>query len=317
MPSRAHGTTRGFPKPLARRRTSGAYVVRVARRVHLAAGVVYLDLVTRLLQRARNNHPTAGLWEAADLQWWWRRDQHPDPARQTFWLDDEAPVAAVILTDWNGHWGCDVISATGNPSTVLDIVWPNALEQIDRFERGTVEVAARDDDVAMVEALTLAGFELTGEAAVETWMGAGDRPEVSPLPKGFALLSRTDTPERAHHMVSRNGEHVAARLAECSLYRPELDLAVYASNGDIAAYGLFWADPVTGVGLVEPMRTEDAYQGLGLARHVLTSGLDRLAGHGCSRLKVSYLDGNDVAKHLYLSTGFKPGPASRAYRLHQ
>ncbi len=46
------------------------------------------------------------------------------------------------------------------------------------------------------------------------------------------------------------------------MYRADLDLAVYAPNGDIAAYGLFWADPVTGVGLVEPMRTEDAYQGL-------------------------------------------------------
>ena len=291
--------------------------MRVTQRVHLAAGVEYLELVTRLLQRVRIDDPTAGLWEAADLQWWWRRDQHPDPACQTFWLDDDAPIAAVIFTNWNGHWGCDTISATGDPSTVLDVVWPHALEQIDRLERGSVEVTARDDDVAMVEALTLAGFELTGEVAVETWMSAGDRPEVSPLPKGFALLSRTDTPERAHHMIRRNGDHVAARLAECSLYRPELDLAVYAPNGDIASYGLFWADPVTGVGLVEPMRTEDAYQGLGLARHVLTSGLDGLAAHGCTTLKVSYLDGNDVARRLYLGAGFRPGATSRTYGLHR
>ncbi len=101
------------------------------------------------------------------------------------------------------------------------------------------------------------------------------------------------------------------------MYRADLDLAVYAPNGDIAAYGLFWADPVTGVGLVEPMRTEDAYQGLGLARHVLTSGLDRLAAHGCSSLKVSYLEGNDAARRLYLGAGFRPGPTSRTYRLHR
>ncbi len=78
--------------------------------------VEYLELVTTLLQRARINDPTAGLWEAADLQWWWRRDQHRDPARQTFWLDDDdTPIAAVIFTDWNGRWGCDAISATGRP----------------------------------------------------------------------------------------------------------------------------------------------------------------------------------------------------------
>ncbi len=51
-----------------------------------------------------------------------------------------------------------------------DVVWPRALEQIDRLERGPVEMTARDDDVALLEALTDAGFELTGEVAVETWM---------------------------------------------------------------------------------------------------------------------------------------------------
>ncbi len=60
-------------------------------------------------------------------------------------------------------------------------------------------------------------------------------------------------------MVGRNGGRVAELLAECSLYRPELDLAVYAPRGEVAGYGLFWADPETGVGLVEPMRTEDEF----------------------------------------------------------
>ena len=55
------------------------------------------------------------------------------------------------------------------------------------------------------------------------------------------------------------------RLHETSLYDPELDLAVIAPNGDVAAYALFWNDFVTAVGMVEPMRTEDAYQRLGLA----------------------------------------------------
>jgi hypothetical protein len=78
-------------------------------------------------------------------------------------------------------------------------------------------------------------------------------------------------------MARRNGAQVAERLARCSLYRPELDLMVEAPDGGVAGYGLFWADPVTGVGLVEPMRTEDAHQRLGSGRHVLTSGLVRLA----------------------------------------
>ena len=293
----------------------GAYVVFMTLREHQAAGLEYLELVTALLQRARTNNATGGLCEAADLQWWWRRDQHPDPAQQIFWLDDDTPVAAVVFTDCGDWWACDTISATGDPSTVRDVVWPRAVEQIDRLGSGSVEVIARDDDAMLLDALSDAGFEPSGEVTVETSMSAADRPEVSPLADGFPLVARSDAQERAHHMIRRSGDQVAARLAECSLYRAELDLAVYAPNGDVAGYGLFWADPVTGVGLVEPMRTEDAYQGRGLARHVLTSGLDRLAAHGCSTLKVSYIDGNDAARRLYLGVGFRPRSTSRTYRL--
>ena len=75
---------------------------------------------------------------------------------------------------------------------------------------------------------------------------------------------------------------------------------VAAPDGQVAGYGLFWADPVTGVGLVEPMRTEQAHERRGIASHMLAAGLDRLAAHGSHRLKVS----NDIA--LYLRAGFQP-----------
>jgi predicted N-acetyltransferase YhbS len=57
---------------------------------------------------------------------------------------------------------------------------------------------------------------------------------------------------------------------------------------------------VTRVGLVGPMRTEDAHQRRGIASHLLAAGLEQLAAHGCKRLKVS----NDIS--LYLRAGFEP-----------
>jgi predicted N-acetyltransferase YhbS len=120
------------------------------------------------------------------------------------------------------------------------------------------------------------------------------------LSRADVLLSRADTPGRPHPLAARNGVRVEQRLRQCSLYRPELDLMVAAPDGQAAGYGLFWADPVTGVGLVEPMRTEQAHQRRGIAGHILAAGLDRLAAHGCRRLKV----GNDIG--LYLRAGFRP-----------
>ena len=81
---------------------------------------------------------------------------------------------------------------------------------------------------------------------------------------------------------------------------------VEAPDGSVAAYGLFWPDPVTGVGLVEPMRTEDEHQNRGLARHILTAGVERLAASGCTRMKITYMDDNPASKHIYRSAGFQP-----------
>lgn len=123
---------------------------------------------------------------------------------------------------------------------------------------------------------------------------------ISHLPPGYRLLSRADALVRPYPLAARNGARVERRLRQCSLYRPELDLMVAAPDGQVAGYGLFWADPVTDVGLVEPMRTEQAHQRRGIAAHILAAGLDRLAARGCRRLKVS----NDIG--LYLRAGFRP-----------
>jgi predicted N-acetyltransferase YhbS len=103
-------------------------------------------------------------------------------------------------------------------------------------------------------------------------------------------------------MVARNGELVEQRLRQCSLYDPALDLAVEAGDGTVAGYALCWFDRTTGVGLVEPMRVEDAYHRRGLGRMLLTHGLDRLARRGATRLKVGFE--SDPARSLYLGAGF-------------
>jgi len=120
------------------------------------------------------------------------------------------------------------------------------------------------------------------------------------------LLSRADAGDRPHPLTARNGAAVADRLRDCSLYRPELDLMVQVPDGQVAGSGLFWADTVTGVGLVEPMRTEDAFQRRGIASHLLAAGLAKLAQRGCERLKVS----SDLP--LYLRAGFRPDASAAA-----
>jgi GNAT superfamily N-acetyltransferase len=275
-----------------------------------ASGLEYLALATELLHRVRLADAQAGLWEAADLQWWWRTPRRSDSIAQLFWTDDAGPVAAVVLTEWSRAWGCDPIVVPGS-SPPLSTLWARALEAIDALELPAVETLVRDDDVELLGLVADAGFVPTDSQSGMTWMAAEQRPDVAPLPEGFVLVDRDWGGAKPHPMRRRSGEEVERRLQQCSLYDPSLDLALEAATGEVAGYSLFWFDPVTEVGLVEPMRVEDAYQRRGLARAMLTAGLDRLARRGARRLKVGY--GTQIARGLYVGAGFRPTATSASY----
>src|SRR6267142_765969 len=194
-----------------------------------ASGLEYLALATELLQRARLADAEAGVWEAADLQWWWRTPRRSDAIDQIFWIDDEGPVAGVVLTDWRRVWGCDPIVVPGVSTVTLPTVWVRALETVDALGLEAVEVLARDDDFELLSLLTGAGLTADDERSGITWMNAQDRPSVADLPEGFALVDRGHATTSPHPMRRRSGEAVEARLMQCSLYDPALDLAVEAA----------------------------------------------------------------------------------------
>lgn len=276
-----------------------------------ATGLEHLALATKLLQRARLADAEAGVWEAADLQWWWRTPRRSDATDQLFWIDDEGPVAGVVLTDWGRAWGCDPIVVPGVSTVPLSTVWGRAVEAIDALGLEAVEVLVRDEDTELLGLLADAGFVTGEERSGITWMDAEHRPDVAPLPEGFVLVDRAGETTRPHPMRRRSGGEVEARLRQCSLYDPALDLAAEAADGQVAGYALFWFDPVTEVGMVEPMRVEDEYQRRGLARAMLTAGLDRLAKREARRLKVGYA--TNAARALYVGAGFRVTSTSTSY----
>jgi GNAT superfamily N-acetyltransferase len=86
---------------------------------------------------------------------------------------------------------------------------------------------------------------------------------------------------------------------------------VEAIDGRVAGYSLYWFDPVTRVGLVEPVRVEEEYQRRGLARAMLTAGINRLATRGAQRVKIGF--GTEAAGALYQGVGFQPTSTATWY----
>jgi predicted N-acetyltransferase YhbS len=276
-----------------------------------ASGLQYVALATQLLQRIRLADAQAGQWEAADLQWWWRQPRPSDDIGQLFWVDEHGPVAAVILTDRDGAWGCDPLVVPSAPGVPLAAIWASAMQVAEALKLDQIETLIRDDDVELRGLAASSGLTLAGDSSSICWMDADQRPDVAVLADGFALVDRSQEGASPHPMRQRNGAAVQTRLRECSLYDPELDLAIRAPDGHVAGYALFWYDPVTQVGLVEPMRVEEGYWRRGLARAMLTEGLHRLARRGARRLKVVY--SSDVAGSLYVGSGFRVAAVSRTH----
>ena len=278
-------------------------------REQMLSGEERLNGATALLQRVRNTHPTAGLMEAADYQWWSIRERSTDHVEQLFWFDaDDLPVAAVLATDWNDGISLDVVVMPDSSTEWIRQVVGRGVAHAQALGFGSLEVMLAQSNEPLRSVLLGHGFvaEDSPKADAESWLIARDRPSVSPLPDGYTLFSRTELTDRPHHMVKRGGNHVEASLCRTSLYRPDLDLVVLDAGREVAGYGLFWFDPVTGVGLVEPMRTEDEHQRRGIARHIITSGIQRLADAGAERIKIVYNPQNQAAKDLYLDVGFVP-----------
>lgn len=287
--------------------------MRAMREQHLV-GIDYLSAVTTLLQRVRNAHPTAGLYQAAELQWWWRVPRPTDLLPQLFWFDDLGrPAAAVVATDFG-----DGSSALYEETTLAVLVMPDAapdwvahvvergLAHVGECGIGAVELEVDRADRVQREVLFALGFVGKGTGIVGAWLAAADRPKISPLHEGYRLSRRVDTMGRPHHFAPRNGPDVEERLRQTSLYRSDLDLVVHDSRDEPAAYGLFWFDPETATGVVEPMRTVDDHQRRGLARHILTAGVDLLAEHGAERISIGWAPDNPASGHLYRSVGFEP-----------
>jgi GNAT superfamily N-acetyltransferase len=267
-------------------------------RRELLGGLERLHATTKVLQRARLADRLGGMWEAADVQWWWRRPRATDELVLPVWFDEFGPVAAVGLSAWQDAWQADVFAV---PSIVdVEVVWAATLEATAGHGGEALQVLVHEDD-ALVGLAMQCGFAMTDELSGTAWMDADQRPPVAQV-DGFTIVDRVARAGRPHPMIARNGELVELRLRQCSLYDPTLDLAVEDADGGVAGYALFWFDPTTRVGLLEPMRVEDQYQRRGLARMLLTNGLDRLAREGARRLKVGFE--SDAARDLYLGAGF-------------
>lgn len=97
------------------------------------------------------------------------------------------------------------------------------------------------------------------------------------------------------------------------VFDPTLNLVAEVSPGKFASCTIFWADPVSRIGSIEPFGTDPDYRGTGISKAVIHEGLRRLKAKGMKYGEMSTAGFNHQAVSLYQSCGYRLVDRSRTF----
>jgi ribosomal protein S18 acetylase RimI-like enzyme len=82
------------------------------------------------------------------------------------------------------------------------------------------------------------------------------------------------------------------------------ELVVVAPDGRLAAFLIYWSDPVSKCGLFEPVGCRPEFQRHGLTKALMVEGMEQLVAEGMMMAMVIHAADNPAAAALYRSVGF-------------
>lgn len=179
-----------------------------------------------------------------------------------------------------------------------------------------------DGDAEREAMLVAAGFERTDHYEPFFTLDLARFDGAGPMPDGFTVRA-----VREEEIAARIAAHRAAWAPSTGFdatfygkvraisppYDPALDLLAEAPDGRIACTAIFWADPISRIGSLEPFGTDPAFRGTGVSQAVLRSGFQRLKEQGMRGVRIYTAGFNAPAQRLYESVGFVPAGSYRSW----
>ncbi|WP_293676955.1 GNAT family N-acetyltransferase [uncultured Phenylobacterium sp.] len=266
------------------------------------------DLLAFTSQVVSARRPLRSTWHPGDLIWQLRG--HFDHRPALYAVRADVDIVGVAWFQGPGELLLELHPAHERRATeVLD--WA-----VGRLRPGDPElsVVAFDADLARRAALERCGFVRAGPDGVLFERATSDAPPV--LPDGFRVRDSVGVDPDARSAVHRAAwsalghlgieggpsgftTEVYRSLLETPGYDPEFDLLIEAPDGALAANAIVWRDAACGVGIFEPMGTDPAYRGHGLAGALITEGLRRLHAAGIPVATIGTAHFNAPARKAY------------------
>lgn len=132
----------------------------------------------------------------------------------------------------------------------------------------------------------------------------------SPLPKGFSirLIEKKDLKRRVKLFNLATGVETTQERYEGMMKSPSygnaMDFVVKTDDEEIIAYCTIWDDPISKIGVLEPVACVEEYRRRGIMKSTLLYGMNLLKERGTKYVYVGTGEGNKPSQALYRSVGF-------------
>jgi GNAT superfamily N-acetyltransferase len=234
---------------------------------------------------------------------------YEDPERLRFWSAPNAPSSVCALFPTVGNaiaFTCLWTTAARN--IALNEILPKVLSKVQAIARTDglfVDIEVLDTDTEWRQSLERRAFKLVSGGSTQAALRISDAVAQLWLSTSLTIVDDAQrTPDDPHPLERRSGPEIRQRLLDCPLYRRDLDLSIRTADGEVVAYCICWADPTNSFALLEPMRTEAAWQRRGLGTALIAEQARRLLRLGIEDLKVNYATDNLAAERLYARSKF-------------
>lgn len=276
---------------------------------HGYAGLDYLTKATAFLIACRLQDPHGGLWDAADIQWWWREDDFRDRAHQLFFeMPDGTPRAMLLLSPTCGTFDYELMPGEQDNDLGQQVIHTGMtwLEE-QRSPTSPPNFFLKADHHALRRLAEAHGYRAAPDALVQTHQTLPSTLERATLPEAYAVrpIQHDDIIDGRQPVLTTPHSDIE-RLGHTSLYDSQHHLVVTDEDDQAVAECIYWTEPTTRIGLIEPIATHPAHRRRGLAKAMLTHALQDMRHQGTTIAKVCHASSNLPAATLYHALGFRP-----------
>jgi GNAT superfamily N-acetyltransferase len=260
----------------------------------------------------RQRAPFGGLWDAADFEWWWRDGGYEDPDHQLFFESQEGTALGFVLLserydtfDYEIHPDFEHTDAAES-IFCRGLIWLKKRVKAHGNNPSATAFFIKDGHTSLRRIAEDEGFRVSGKHYIQAACPLPTRQRQVTVPDVYHVrpIREGDLRSGQPPVLSTSKEKFS-RVRETPMYRREHHLVVADRNDKAVAEAICWVDESRGVGVFEPVETLEGYRGLGLARALLTEGMQRMIVSGVKLATVSHYNDNLAAAALYESVGFR------------